>query len=268
MSNKKYNIKAHPLTIISGCVFLLTEKPLAVASYLAVVLFHEFSHYAVARRLSVPLEDVVMTPFGGCLKGELLGITRGKTLLITLIPPIANIVVAGLFFALWWLSPSLYPYTEDIALANLSVGAINLLPCYPLDGGRAATAVIKNGDRFAKRLIKAFSVAAAFVSFGLFISSVALKGINLSYLLMGVFLLFGAFYEEDKDYVELGCKRVLKKKKRGVIPIKAYFVRDADDFELLSRLNADTYHLFLREAADGKLEVEDEESFLKRIKNK
>lgn len=268
MSNKKYNIKAHPLTIISGCVFLLTSKPFNVACYLAVVLFHEFSHYAVAKRLGVPLEDVVITPFGGCLKGELLGITRGKTLLITLIPPLINIVVAGLIFAFWWLFPSLYPYTEAVAYANLSVGAINLLPCYPLDGGRAATAMIKNGDRFAKRLIKAFSVVAAFVSFGLFTASVALKQINLSYLLMGVFLLFGAFYEENKDYVEIGCKRVLKKKKRGIVPIKAYFVGDADDFELLSRLNEDTYHLFLRESVDGTLEVEDEESFLRRIKNK
>ncbi len=268
MKKRGFNLKAHPLTIISGCVFILTGKPIEVISYIFVVIFHEFLHYLIAKKLNVCLEDVTITPFGGCLKGELLGIPREKTLLITLLPPILNLVTSASIFALWWLFPTLYPYTEAIAYANLSVGGINLLPCYPLDGGRAAITIFQTHEKLSRRIVSALSVVFSVVALSLFVMSVVSKSINLSYLTMSVFMLFGAFYEEKKDYVEIKLKRVLKKKKRGILPVKGYFVEESSDYELLSMLDYDSYYVFLRKNKEGRTIVESEEDFLRRIKNK
>ena len=233
-----------------------------------VVLFHEWIHYFVAARLAVPLEDVVITPFGGCLKGEFLGVTRGKTLAITLSAPIINLIISALIFASWWLFPSLYPYTETLAYANLSVGAINLMPCYPLDGGRAIVALFQKNEKLARKIVNAASFALSVFSSALFVMSIAAKAINPSYLLMAFFLLFGCFYEEKKDYVALTLKKVLKKKKSGAVPIELVLVKNAPEYELLCMLSDNSYVVFAYEEGGVITKTETEDMFLKRIKNK
>lgn len=268
MKKRGFNVKAHPLTVIAWCVFLLLGRPINVIAYFFVLLGHEYLHYFVAKKLNVPLDDVVMTPFGGCLKGELLGIRKEKTLAITLIPPIINLITSAIIFALWWISPTLYPYTEMIAYANLSVGAINLLPCYPLDGGRAVISMFNENEKFGRKMITAFSVMVSIIMLVLFVFSCISKSINISYLTMSIFILFGAFYEERTDYIKLRLSSVLKKKKKGILPIKCVYVESFSDYELLSILSNDCYHIFFRKNGKGELYGESEEDFLKRIKNK
>ena len=55
---------------------------------------------------------------------------------IALAGPVINIAVGFFFIATWWIYPEFYAYTDIIVSANLSMALVNLLPIYPLDGGR------------------------------------------------------------------------------------------------------------------------------------
>lgn len=195
---KKSGIIAHPLTLVFGCVYIFLGKQVETIVYLMVILIHEYAHYVAASFCSVKMEGVEITPFGGCLKGEMLGVSPKKTLIITLSAPLINIFSSITLFALWWIYPTIYPYTECVCYSNLAIGTINLLPCYPLDGGRAVLAFFDDKRKAAAKVVFILTVMFAVALFGMFVLSLFFT-MNLSMLMMSVFLFWGAFYQSKED---------------------------------------------------------------------
>ncbi len=125
---------------------------LYVIGLFASVLLHELGHALVGRRYGVRTLEVVMFPIGGVARLEKNPEPK-QELWIALAGPLVNILIAaGLFGYLYYtrqlvaidglFEPSDENLAERIAVGNLLLAAFNLLPAFPMDGGRVLRAVL------------------------------------------------------------------------------------------------------------------------------
>lgn len=114
--------------------------------FFASVLSHELSHSLVAVRKGIPVQGITLFFFGGV--SHLAHEARRPYIefLITVVGPLSSILLAGVFGALWLLfrdtNSSLEVAFQLLMSINLMLGVFNMLPGFPLDGGRVLRAVI------------------------------------------------------------------------------------------------------------------------------
>ena len=119
---------------------------LYILGLFASVLLHEFGHALVARRFGIRTIEIVMFPIGGVSRPERQPKAR-EELWIALAGPMVNLVL-GLALLVWAAhqqgfealeklrEPTNGNLAERLALGNLVLWLFNLLPAYPMDGGR------------------------------------------------------------------------------------------------------------------------------------
>ena len=86
------------------------------------------------------------------LYGEFDDVDRVDSIKIAIAGPLMNFLLAITTIALWWVFPISYNFTVDFMMSNVSLGLINLLPCYPLDGGRIFVAFLEKKVGFFRSL--------------------------------------------------------------------------------------------------------------------
>lgn len=156
-------------------------------------LQHECAHAFAARRFGFSLDKIVLMPYGAVISGDISGLSRRQELAVCAAGPLTNAVTALFFVALWWLYPETYPYTDTAAYVSFSLFAVNLLPAYPLDGGRMLRVLLQPlGERRAKRISVAVSLCFACGIFAFFVYS-CFSLPQWSALAFSAFLAAGAF---------------------------------------------------------------------------
>jgi len=102
------------------------------------VLVHELAHCVVARAFSIPVRRVLLYPLGGYSEIEREPASPGREALISVAGPAVSLAIAGAGYALTQVVPAGLPryLIAQLFWANVVVGAFNLLPGLPLDGGR------------------------------------------------------------------------------------------------------------------------------------
>lgn len=131
----------------SGVVYLIY-----IVGLFASVLLHELGHAVVARRYGVRTIEIVMFPIGGVSRLEKTP-PPAQELWIALAGPFVNIIIAGGLLGYLYYSRQLVAVgtlfdptdanlLERIALGNLLLAGFNLLPAFPMDGGRVLRAII------------------------------------------------------------------------------------------------------------------------------
>jgi Zn-dependent protease len=172
-----------------------------VLLFVAVIL-HESSHAFVARSLGIHVRDIVVHPLGGMTRLDWTARNPRKEALISCAGPAVNLVVAAALWAVFhgmldeparWMSWVVLPFLT----ANLALGALNLIPVFPMDGGRVLRAVLSSrlghlpATRIAARIgrwVAALTLLAPFVgpSFGwTFLQSLALPIVGLFVFVLG-----------------------------------------------------------------------------------
>jgi Zn-dependent protease len=116
------------------------------------VLLHELGHVFAARRYGVKTRDVTLWPFGGIASMERMPDKPSQELIVALAGPAVNVVIAlALFLYLGaTLDPDNLPRVEDpkvsmvvkVLFANIVLVLFNLIPAFPMDGGRALRALL------------------------------------------------------------------------------------------------------------------------------
>ena len=138
----------------------------------ACVLFHEFGHIFMARRFGVRTPDVILLPIGGVARLERIPSEPRQEFLIAIAGPLVTLAIALLLYGVLSLDgspPSLLIREDDGTIpgflfrANVWLLAFNLIPAFPMDGGRVLRAVLASrlgmvrGTRLAANLGQALA---------------------------------------------------------------------------------------------------------------
>ena len=115
-------------------------------SFFASVLLHELGHALVARRIGVPVRDITLYLFGGAAEITDEPKSARDELFMGGVGPLVSLALGGLFeiiyLVLRGVSEPLGAFGMMLAEMNLSLGLFNLIPGFPLDGGRVLRAAI------------------------------------------------------------------------------------------------------------------------------
>lgn len=244
-------IKIHPLYIIFTFVLIYSGQFSACMIYLVALLLHEFAHYFVARLLGYRLNNMVFMPYGIGIGGKNIIFKNSHEVMIALAGPLLNFLLVLMVIAGWWLMPLSYAYTRLFMQVNLVLGIFNLLPFYPLDGGRVLYASIAH-TKWAKKIAlldKIVTVLTSSVMLIAFIYSI-FHTINFTLLFIALFLLasIGRYQKENIDYKLLTHIRQEPKIMERVRVQKSTKVDD-----MLSMLRLDRYVTFVMMTEDGQI---------------
>ena len=128
-----------------------------VAAVFVIVVLHELGHALVARRLGIRTHDILLLPIGGVARLERMPRNPRQELLIAVAGPAVNVILAACLItvlaafghtnAVGALSTdqtrlTVWTVLAQLFIINLSLAAFNLLPAFPMDGGRALRALM------------------------------------------------------------------------------------------------------------------------------
>jgi Zn-dependent protease len=171
----------------------------------ASILLHELGHAVVARRHGVAIEEIDLWLLGGVARMKGYPKTAGDELRFALAGPAVTLAIAAGFGALAAALPASAPgalraVLDYQAYINTAILVFNLLPAFPLDGGRVARALIwaRNGD-LTRATATAASIGRGFgygmIGLGVFATAAGAVG-GLWLALVGFFVIVAARAEE------------------------------------------------------------------------
>jgi Zn-dependent protease len=113
------------------------------------VVLHEFGHILAARRYGIRTPDVTLLPIGGVASLERMPEKPSQEIIVSLAGPAVNAVIAFVIFAFLQLDTSVLSvgaiqgsFLAQIAVANVVLLVFNLIPAFPMDGGRILRGVL------------------------------------------------------------------------------------------------------------------------------
>jgi Zn-dependent protease/CBS domain-containing protein len=161
---------------ISGVQGAVDQFLFIVLLFLSVLL-HEFGHIRAAARYGIPTPDVILTPIGGVARIARMPDRPREELVIALAGPLVTLVIAALLVGWVTLTRGAHALTpfwhEDVSLwtalawTNGVLLVFNLIPAFPMDGGRVLRALLASrigivrGTRIAARVGQALAIALA-----------------------------------------------------------------------------------------------------------
>ena len=161
------------------------------------VVLHELGHSVMARRYKIPVRRITLFIFGGVSQIEAEAATPGADFRIAVVGPLVSLALAGLFTIL---QPAVAGASPLLALArylayiNLALALFNLIPGFPLDGGRGLRAIVwgLTGD-FQRATRIAASVGRGFAFVFIFVGTWQVFGGNF---VGGLWIIFIGWFLE------------------------------------------------------------------------
>ena len=170
------------------------------------VVLHELAHAIIARRSGLTVRSIILLPIGGVTLMEDPGARRsdpGRDIRIAVAGPLVNLVIAAIAAAIilsfapqvkLWAQPFVHATNLPRSLfwSNLFLGVFNLLPAYPMDGGRILRAVLAERMDYVHATRRAVAIGQVFAMLLMMVGLVW----NVWFVVIGFFLFLGAQLED------------------------------------------------------------------------
>src|SRR5208337_2826826 len=182
-----------------------------IAFLFVFVLFHELAHSVVARRYKIVVRKIVLYPIGGVSEIEEIPENPQIEWRMAAAGPLTSLILGAALIGVNYVLPvkiPLFPAVSavlfstgnillDLGYLNLLLGAFNLIPAFPMDGGRVFRALLAermkftDATKYASYIGRIFGIAM--VIFGLFF--------NFLLILVGIFVYIGASEEAEQTII-------------------------------------------------------------------
>lgn len=138
--------------------------------FFASVIAHELAHSLVGRANGVPINNITLFIFGGIAQISREAKEAGIEFKMAIAGPLCSLVIGGIFGLIFWVVESHVPEPVDtmilwLAVMNSALAVFNLVPGFPLDGGRILRSVMwritgnyKRSTRIAARIGQAIGI--------------------------------------------------------------------------------------------------------------
>ncbi len=183
-------ISIHPLffAVMIFCSFF--GGFMITVIYVLTALLHECGHIFCARRLGFQCEKIKLMPYGAAAVCDIDGISAADEIKVALAGPAVNAAICVALGGLWWFFPDTYAFTDTVMFASATMLAVNMLPAYPLDGGRVCKCALSRlfSPKIAAIVGRIFALVLAAACIALFF----IFGYNLTCLFLALFLVCSA----------------------------------------------------------------------------
>lgn len=179
-----------------------------------IVVVHELSHSLVARAFGVRIRDITLLPIGGVARMEEIPENPGQEIFIAVAGPASNFVLASIIFVLAAFTGDLRAlflsdessFLSILFMINIVLGVFNLIPAFPMDGGRVLRGLLAAFLPY----LKATNIAATIGQLLAVIAIVADIFFIHSwwFVIIGLFIFLGAGAEEKAVEVKVKLEDV------------------------------------------------------------
>ncbi len=214
-----------------------------VAIMFVFVVMHEFGHALMAQRFGVQTRDIIISPIGGVARLESIPKKAKHELFVALAGPAVNVILALLFLLIQIIfRHPLFPQTDTIDLIaspsdylgillsiNLALIVFNMIPAFPMDGGRVLRAILSillddhmRATQYASYIGQAFAII--FIIIGIYAEHYVL-------LFIGIFVFLTARTERKQAKQEMLMKNT-----------RAFQVMRSEGFQINSFISVNSLH--------------------------
>jgi Zn-dependent protease len=181
-----------------------------VLSVFFCVILHEFGHALMARKFGVKTHDITMTPIGGIARLERMPEGKGQEFWVAIAGPSVNFIIVGLIWvgllvfkgielplfssSLWSFENQPPSYFIILMMANGYLGVFNMLPAFPMDGGRMLRSLLSL-KMSREKATQIASITGQILASLLFL--VGLVRAQPTLALIGLFIFFAARQENQ-----------------------------------------------------------------------
>lgn len=196
-----------------------------IVLFFVCVVLHELGHSLTAQRYGVRVPRILLLPIGGMAEFDRIPRKPSQELWITMAGPAVNFAIAGLLTPVMWTSIvsgradpaySLADLGGQLWMANLFMGIFNLLPVFPMDGGRILRALLATKLPYLRATWWAVNVGKVLAVVGALVMAIHYHNYLGAFLFGFIFLAGDAEYkqllrreQEDHYWAEM-AKRVIE----------------------------------------------------------
>ncbi len=191
------------------------ENLFFVLSLFACVVAHEFGHALMARRYGIKTPDITLLPIGGLARLERMPENPKQEILVALAGPAVNVLIWGILMVLGaglhvetltQMDSARADLLSRLAFVNLFLAVFNMIPAFPMDGGRVFRAVLcLSMDRVKATRVAAIGGQMVAVLLGF----LGLSSGNPILVLIAVFVFIAASAESQDVAMRSIARRVL-----------------------------------------------------------
>jgi Zn-dependent protease/CBS domain-containing protein len=174
----------------------------------AFVVFHELAHSIIARHYGIKVRKIILYPIGGVSEIEEIPDNPSQEWRMAIAGPLTSLFLGGTLlgvsliittqtFTFGILTTFTGNFLTDLAALNILLGTFNLIPAFPMDGGRVFRALLaerlkySDATRYAVYLGKIFGIAMVLIGFFY----------NFFLILVGLFVYIGASEEAEQTII-------------------------------------------------------------------
>ena len=244
--------------------FIVIGEVGKLTAALFALLLHELAHWISARNLGYAVSGIKLYPFGAVMDLVPVSADQKQEWIAALAGPLASFVTASAVKMVCAIAQIESEWIETFQYINLVISVVNMLPAYPLDGGRIARNVLlttcrkKTADRIS--VILTVTISSAMLGYGILLLT---RGIP-AWMMLSIppFLAASAVHEcRDENHGAIGRMLERNASIRAGNPQKAQFIvlyGDTTIGEAIAKISYSHYTVFRIRTTGAPVEIDED----------